>query len=225
MNKKRLLAIGMSIVCIMLVSVSCSSGGGNGDGGGGGGGTVPPPQPGTISVTSSPSGASFTITGSASYSGTAPWSISSAPAGSYTVTWGALSGYTAPSSVSKSLSSSGSISFSGSYVQNPLVVASATPNTIISGNSFIYFGGYVEAGHTLTSSWSADGSLDCFIATENQLNNYKSSLMLSYLASGSGSSGTISANIQNSDMYYAIVRNTWSTSMPVKLYQAELTRQ
>lgn len=221
MNKKKLLGVGIFMVCIMLVSVGCGSSGGAG--------TNPSPtQSGTISVTSSASGASFTITGSASYSGTTPWSTSSAPGGTYTITWGALSGYTAPSSETKSLSSSGSISFIGNYVHNTAVVASAAPDQIILGGYYASFGGYVEAGNTLSLSWSADSSLDCFILTQNQLNNVKNSLsgiISVWEAYGSGSSGTISAQIQNSDTYYAIVRNTSSLGPSVKLYHAELTEQ
>lgn len=87
-------------------------------------------------------------------------------------------------------------------------------------------GAYVQAGSTLSLSWSADGSLECFILTANQFSNFKPYGIVSEReAYGAGKSGTISANIQNSDTYYAIIRNTFTLGSSVKLYQAVLTKQ
>jgi hypothetical protein len=76
---------------------------------------VNPPQTGTISVTSEPSGASFTLDGPTHYTGTTPWSQTEAPVGTYTVTWGSVNGYGTPSAESKRLTKGGSISFFGAY--------------------------------------------------------------------------------------------------------------
>lgn len=104
-----------------------------------------------------------------------------------------------------------------------------SPGNIVSGGTYAYFplnGAYVAASRTLSLSWSADASLDCFILTQNQYNNFKSNLGIvsSSIASGSGASGTIIANIQNSDTYYAVLINI-SVFESVKLYQAVLTEE
>lgn len=104
-----------------------------------------------------------------------------------------------------------------------------SPGNIVAGGTAAYFplnGAYVTAGRTLSLSWSADGSLNCFILTQNQYNNFKSNfgLVSSSMASGSGASGTIIANIQNTDWYYAVLYNT-SVFESVKLYQAVLNEE
>ena len=83
---------------------------------------------GTIQVTSEPSGADFTLSGPANYSGITPWSKTGAPAGSYTITWGSITGYTTPSSETKTLTRGGTISFSGPY-QTTLVSGKDVPQT------------------------------------------------------------------------------------------------
>jgi hypothetical protein len=105
-----------------------------------------------------------------------------------------------------------------------------SPGNIVTGGSYAYFplnGAYVEAGRTLSLSWQADGNLECFILTENQYNNFKSNLGIvsARMAYGSGMNGAISAYIQNSDRYYAVIRNTFTLGPSVKLYQAVLTEQ
>ncbi len=84
--------------------------------------TVLPPPTGTINVSSSIPNAPFSIsgpiavaiTGTTNASGTA--SFSDKPLGTYTITWGTVTtGYTKPGTSSKTLSSSGPITFSGTY--------------------------------------------------------------------------------------------------------------
>ena len=106
-----------------------------------------------------------------------------------------------------------------------------SPGNIMNGGTYAYFplnGAYIQINgtKTLTMSWSADGGLDCFILTENQFNNFKNDIfgiVSAWLATGSGSSGTITAVVQNTDTYYVVLRNTFSLGSPVKLYQATLT--
>jgi len=84
-------------------------------------------------------------------------------------------------------------------------------NLIISGGHWVTLpsdGAFVQAGSTLSLSWSADGYLDVYIFTENQYNNFKrGAFVLYWEAHKRGSSGTISANIENGDTYYGVVRN------------------
>ncbi len=78
----------------------------------------PPPQGGTINVTSVPSGARFTITGAASYKGTAPWTVDNASPGTYTIRWGEMAGYATPHSATMKLEAGKAISFEGKYVSS-----------------------------------------------------------------------------------------------------------
>ena len=104
------------------------------------------------------------------------------------------------------------------------------PGSVLNGGYSDYFplnGAYIQVNgtQTLTMSWSADGGLDCFILTENQFNNFKNDLfgiVSAWVASGSGSSGTLTAVIQNTDTYYVVLRNTFAFGLSVKIYQATL---
>jgi hypothetical protein len=71
---------------------------------------------GTINVSSNLSGATFSITGPANYSGTAPKSWSDAPVGEYTLVWGDMAGYTKPADETQTLTDGGTINFDGVYV-------------------------------------------------------------------------------------------------------------
>jgi len=104
-----------------------------------------------------------------------------------------------------------------------------TPGNTLGGGTYAYFpatGAFVQAGHTLTLTWSSDGSLDAFILTQNQYNNFKNNFagyVSGSMASGSGTNGNLQATIQNSDTYYAIIRNTFTLGSPIKLYWGTLT--
>ncbi len=112
---------------------------------------------GTISVNSIPAGATFNITGAATYSGTAPWSTSGAPLGSYTITWNPLLGYNTPPSETRSLSMGGGISFTGNYAAVPqtgtIVVTANMP-----GATFTITGAaeYNGAPRTITDAPAGD---------------------------------------------------------------------
>ncbi|MGD9975640.1 MAG: cohesin domain-containing protein, partial [Desulfatirhabdiaceae bacterium] len=71
---------------------------------------------GTIHVTSNLSNASWTISGPKTYTGSGTSkSYPDNPSGDYTITWNSVSDYTAPDTATKTLTSGGSISFSGTY--------------------------------------------------------------------------------------------------------------
>ena len=90
-------------------------------------------------------------------------------------------------------------------------------------------GVYVQAGKTLTFSWSADGGLFGYVFTENQYNNWKQSLetVATYEGYQSGSQGSITVTIQNGDSYCAVLYNNalsiLGSGPTVKVYQATLT--
>ncbi len=87
------------------------------------------PQDGTISVSSNPAGATFTITGTAAYSGTTPATFPNALPGNYAITWDPMPGFNTPPGETKTLSIGGGISFTGNYAAVPLTGAiSVTAN-------------------------------------------------------------------------------------------------
>jgi hypothetical protein len=89
-------------------------------------------------------------------------------------------------------------------------------------------GVYVQSGKTLNLSWSADGSLKCYICSANQYNSFKNSNMVSitYFQKGEGSQGSISYTVQNADTYYVVLVNDalgfLGVGPQVQLYQATL---
>jgi HYR domain len=76
---------------------------------------------GSISVTTNLSGASFSITGPANYSGSGTsFSQSDAAAGTYTITYGAVTGHVTPPTDTGTLTAGGTLAFVGTYgVQAP----------------------------------------------------------------------------------------------------------
>jgi Purple acid Phosphatase, N-terminal domain len=92
-------------------------------------------QVAAINVSSVPAGATFSLSGAASYSGTAPWSTSTAPKGSYTISWGDLDGYTKPSGETKTLTDGGGITFTGNYVDAAAPVFYSVIATDLTGTS------------------------------------------------------------------------------------------
>lgn len=69
-----------------------------------------------ITVMTNQPGASFSITGPASYTGGGlEWNVEGAPAGEYTIVYNSLEGYRRPAAETKTLAERGEITFSGNY--------------------------------------------------------------------------------------------------------------
>ena len=107
----------------------------------------------------------------------------------------------------------------------------ATPGNIIPGAQWAYLplkGADVEAGRTLSLTWSANTSMDCYIFTETQYNDFiQSGIPKTWMAHGADSQGTITTDVlQNSGKYFGVlINNTTSFGVQVKLNQATLTEQ
>ena len=91
-------------------------------------------------------------------------------------------------------------------------------------------GTYVQAGKTLTFSWSADGGLVGYIFTANQYGNWENNILglpSSYEGYNSGSTGSITVTVQNGDTYCAVLFNNavgiFDSGPNVEVYQAALT--
>jgi hypothetical protein len=92
-----------------------------------------PPTKGTIEVTSDPSGAPFTLSGPANYSGVTPWNETDVPIGSYTITWGFVEGHETPPKEDRPLTTGETVVFHGIYQQvNGAIEVTSEP----SGASF-----------------------------------------------------------------------------------------
>jgi len=113
-------------------------------------------------------------------------------------------------------------------------IAQSSPNQIINPIDAMVLpstssGVNVQTGRTLSLSWSADGSLNCYIVTAHQYNNFVQSnrISIAYFQKGVGSQGSISYTVQNSDTYLAVLVNNADPLFggSVEVYQATLTEQ
>jgi hypothetical protein len=73
------------------------------------------PQTGSIEVLSTPTGASFSLSGAANYTGITPWDKMNIPEGDYTITFEGMSGYQTPAPKTDTLAAYGTTSFQGNY--------------------------------------------------------------------------------------------------------------
>jgi len=116
-------------------------------------------------------------------------------------------------------------------VPNTTTITTGPPDQIFNAQTWDVSpsnGVYVQAGKTLTFSWSADGGLVGYIFTTNQYNNWKNSLLLEakYEGYDSGSTGSITVTIQSSDTYCVVLFNNAISILgenSVEVYQATLT--
>lgn len=84
------------------------------------------PTVGTVNVSSNIAGASWTVTGPATLTGSGTSaSYTNRPTGAYTITWNPVAGYTTPASSSQTLMSGGTIAFSGNYTASSPFMSNA----------------------------------------------------------------------------------------------------
>lgn len=92
-------------------------------------------------------------------------------------------------------------------------INSAKDETLESNYYRYYHDISLSAGDTFQVKWSSDNSITAYIMSENQFNDYNASASdnlfytMKYLSTGSGSTGTISYNIQGSGSYVAMLKN------------------
>ncbi len=124
--------------------------------------TAPTPAPsttGTISITTNLDGATFTLTGPATYSGGGKlWTKTGAPAGNYTITFGAVVGYAPPPDSTKILVASGTIAFRGTYA--PVTTGTITVATNLTNAAFTVTGPatYTGSGTSWTKTSATPGT-------------------------------------------------------------------
>jgi hypothetical protein len=115
---------------------------------------------GTISVTTNMSTATFTVTGPGPFSGSGTSAtFNNAPIGTYTITFGAVTGYITPSPQTQTLTASGTVQFSGTYIPSePFLISSPV------GLTFTYTAGQVGSNTTQSLSLSASSGVLTFTA-------------------------------------------------------------
>jgi hypothetical protein len=83
-------------------------------------------------------------------------------------------------------------------------------NSVLELTQNLYFNPKpITAGQTFKVTWSSDTSLEAYIFTQEQFNNYSVNFLyqIKYQAKGSGTNGSLTFNVQNSDNYTAVLRN------------------
>jgi hypothetical protein len=147
---------------------------------------------GTLSVTTNNASSTFTLTGPATYNGSGTsWSQLNAPVGTYSITFNAISGYTTPTDTSKTLSSGGTASFTGTYVQQ-VGTLSVTTNNI--NSSFTISPGSYTGGGT---SWSRPNTpTGTYSITFNAISGYTTPTDTSKTLSSGGTASFTGTYVQ-----------------------------
>lgn len=95
-----------------------------------------------------------------------------------------------------------------------------TPSQILGCTEYTYTPKTIQAGKTISMSWRADGNVNAYIFTETQFGSWKSNFGIgNYAASTSGTSGTLSYIVTNTDKYYFVIKNPLC-GQSVKVYSA-----
>jgi hypothetical protein len=114
------------------------------------------PALGTISVSTNNAAATFTITGPVAYSGNGTSFIqANAAVGTYTISYGAVFGYVSPPSTTLTLTTGGTIAFTGNYslLVPPPTLQQISPQSGFQGQLLVPFtvrGGNFDSGATLS---------------------------------------------------------------------------
>ena len=101
-------------------------------------------------------------------------------------------------------------------------------DNVLQGGQVVYFpagGALCDPGRTLTLTWSSNGNVEAFILTSAQFGkSVTGQLITTSAAHGQGQSGSITYLVQNTDSYFAIVRNVYPEAS-VTLFQAQMTER
>jgi len=127
-----------------------------------------PPPMGTINVATNLDDATFSITGTASYSGSGQTWSTEAFAGNYEITYGEVEGYYTPAPQSATLPADGEINFGGTYVEIPTGTINVTTN--LSEASFSITGpeNYSSSGQT----WTTEAPVGSYTITYSDMPGY-----------------------------------------------------
>ncbi len=111
-----------------------------------------PSQTGTVVIDQSPdalSGSAWDLTGPQSETGAGDMTMADMPVGEYTLTWTAVAGYLTPASDTQTLAADGTITFSGTYVEEPEDTGTVEINQrpdILAGAAWSLTGPQAETG-------------------------------------------------------------------------------
>jgi hypothetical protein len=77
----------------------------------------------------------------------------------------------------------------------------------------------------LTLTWSSNGNVEAFILTSDEFDHSLTGRAVSgFAAHGQGQNGSISVYAQNTDSYFAVVRNMYPQAS-VTLFQAQMVER
>jgi hypothetical protein len=129
---------------------------------------LPGPETNIITITSSPTGASFILDGPIKHSDTTPWQISNAPAGTYTITWLPMPGYLTPLPQTFVMSEGGGWS-GGSVYQRPPDSGYISVTSNQPGASFSLIG---PVNFNSTAPWNSSAPVGSYTINWNEVSGY-----------------------------------------------------
>lgn len=80
------------------------------------------------------------------------------------------------------------------------------PNQVLTSGTYGHQTETIQAGSTLTISWSADASVEIWVITDTQYSDWTTlGWTANYVGYKSGNYGTLTCSIANTDIYYLII--------------------
>jgi hypothetical protein len=163
-----------------------------------------PPTSGTITVNTNLAGASFSLSGPASYSGSGTsWSQSNAPAGSYTISFNAVTGYTTPASQTVTLAAGGTLTFTGTYTATATHFGVSAPGSATAGSGFSF---------TVTAQDVSNNTVTGYAGTVH-FSSSDSQAVLPANATLTNGVGTFSATLRTAGNHTLTATDTVSSSV------------
>ena len=174
----------------------------------------------TLSTSVSPSGSGSVNPSSGNYEAGSTVTVTAHPASGYEFDY--WSGDASGTSPTTTITMNSDKSVTAHFVKKcHEEVVGTTHDNPIGGGSFWYADEYIQGGKSVSLSWEADGTINAHILTETQFNEFKPMGIASRsVASDSGYSGRISAEIRNADRYYFVIYNPIYFTVH-KVYSAE----
>jgi len=96
------------------------------------------------------------------------------------------------------------------------------PNHVLNSGSYSYETASIQAGSTVTISWSADANVEIWVITATQYPDWTfMAWSANYVGYKSGNSGILTCHIANTDTYYLIISRPGSgLYSPATIYSA-----
>lgn len=119
-------------------------------------------------------------------------------------------------------------------VPNEQQIASTNDYTLASNSYYYYHDIQIDSGQTFEVNWTSDNSITAYIMSENQFDNWNASNSgfslfnsMNYLSTGSGSTGSLTYDVQGTGLYVAMLDNSGGllgTGSSAYIYQFTLSK-